>query len=125
MSELYSTDVRSIGISFGSMISRIGGFIAPFFGMLPVLVYNFIFAFCRVLNNARTEVFHFQRLVPNSVRFLPLFLFDFYQKLRTNRRVKQLLKQKSSMLRICDNCFVINYNSTKSRSAFLGGNKRG
>ena len=50
ISELYSTDVRSIGISFGSMISRIGGFIAPFFGMLPVLVYNFIFAFCRVPN---------------------------------------------------------------------------
>ena len=50
MSELYSTDVRSIGISFGSMISRIGGFIAPFIGMLPSLAFNFIFAFWLVLN---------------------------------------------------------------------------
>ena len=44
MSELYSTDIRSIGISFGSMISRIAGFLTPYIILMPPLAYNLVFA---------------------------------------------------------------------------------
>ena len=48
--ELFSTDIRTIGVGFGSMFGRLGGVSAPFIILLPGFVPNLIFAITGVLS---------------------------------------------------------------------------
>jgi len=48
--ELFSTDIRTIGVGFGSMFGRLGGVSAPFIILLPGFVPNLIFALTGVLS---------------------------------------------------------------------------
>ena len=50
--ELFSTDIRTIGVGFGSMLGRVGGVAAPFIILLPGFAPNLIFGVTAILSGA-------------------------------------------------------------------------
>ena len=57
--ELFPTEVRTIGISFGSMVGRVGGVVAPFIILFQEVdgvkfVPYLVFAVCAILSGVWT-----------------------------------------------------------------------
>ena len=48
--ELFSTDIRTIGVGFASMLGRIGGVTAPFIILLPGFVPNLVFGVSAIVS---------------------------------------------------------------------------